>query len=38
MPAVDRVTGKVLLAAKDAVALSPDGHGGTLAALAARGP
>src|SRR5208337_540798 len=37
MPAVDRVTGKVLLAAKDRVALSPDGHGGTLAALAAPG-
>ena len=31
-------TGKVLLAAKDHVALSPDGHGGTLAALAAPGP
>ena len=38
MPAVDRATGKVLLAAKDQVALSPDGHGGTLAALAAPGP
>jgi UDP-N-acetylglucosamine/UDP-N-acetylgalactosamine diphosphorylase len=38
MPAVDRVTGKVLLAAKDRVALSPDGHGGTLLALAAPGP
>ncbi len=38
MPAVDRATGKVLLAAKDRVALSPDGHGGTLAALAAPGP
>jgi UDP-N-acetylglucosamine/UDP-N-acetylgalactosamine diphosphorylase len=38
MPAVDRTTGKVLLAAKDHVALSPDGHGGTLAALAACGP
>ncbi|WP_165226556.1 UTP--glucose-1-phosphate uridylyltransferase [Aquisphaera insulae] len=38
MPAVDRVTGKVLLAAPDHVALSPDGHGGTLAALAAAGP
>ncbi len=37
MPAVDRVTGKVLLASKDRVALSPDGHGGTLAALAAPG-
>jgi UDP-N-acetylglucosamine/UDP-N-acetylgalactosamine diphosphorylase len=38
MPAVDRETGNVLLAAKDQVALSPDGHGGTLAALAAAGP
>jgi UDP-N-acetylglucosamine/UDP-N-acetylgalactosamine diphosphorylase len=38
MPAVDRTTGKVLLASKDRVALSPDGHGGTLAALAAPGP
>jgi len=38
MPAVDRDTGKVLLAGKDQVALSPDGHGGTLAALAAPGP
>lgn len=38
MPAVDRETGKVLLAAKDHVALGPDGHGGTLAALAAPGP
>jgi len=38
MPAVDRATGKVLLASKDRVALSPDGHGGTLAALAAAGP
>jgi UDP-N-acetylglucosamine/UDP-N-acetylgalactosamine diphosphorylase len=38
MPAVDRGTGKVLLAARDHVALSPDGHGGTLAALAAPGP
>ena len=37
MPAVDRATGKVLLASKDRVALSPDGHGGTLAALAAPG-
>jgi len=37
MPAVDRVTGKVLLAFKDHIALSPDGHGGTLAALAATG-
>ena len=38
MPAVDRATGKVLLAAPDHLALSPDGHGGTLAALAAPGP
>lgn len=38
MPAVDRATGKVLLASKDRVALSPDGHGGTLVALAAPGP
>lgn len=38
MPAVDRATGKVLLAAPGRVALSPDGHGGTLAALAAPDP
>ena len=38
MPAIDRSTGKVLLAAKDRIALSPDGHGGTLAALAAPAP
>jgi UDP-N-acetylglucosamine/UDP-N-acetylgalactosamine diphosphorylase len=38
MPAVDRATGRVLLASKDHIALSPDGHGGTLAALAAPGP
>jgi UDP-N-acetylglucosamine/UDP-N-acetylgalactosamine diphosphorylase len=37
MPAVDRSTGRVLLASKDRVALSPDGHGGTLAALATPG-
>ena len=36
MPAFDRSTGKILLAAKDRIALSPDGHGGTMAALAAR--
>ena len=35
MPAVDRETGAILLAEKGAVALSPDGHGGTIAALAA---
>ncbi|MFO0891514.1 MAG: UDPGP type 1 family protein [Isosphaeraceae bacterium] len=38
MPAVDRETGKVLLASPWHIALSPDGHGGTLAALAATGP
>jgi len=37
MPAVDRETGKVLLAAPDRIAMSPDGHGGTLKALAAPG-
>ena len=33
MPAVDAQTGKLLLAAKDSLALAPDGHGGMLAAL-----
>ncbi len=33
MPAVDAATGKLLLRAKDSLALSPDGHGGTVAAL-----
>jgi UDP-N-acetylglucosamine/UDP-N-acetylgalactosamine diphosphorylase len=33
MPAVDAVTGKLLLAAKDSLAASPDGHGGTVSAL-----
>ena len=33
MPAVDSATGKVLLAEPGRVALSPDGHGGMLAAL-----
>ncbi len=37
MPAVDRESGKVLLASRDHVALSPDGHGGTLYALAEHG-
>ncbi|MEO0531679.1 MAG: UTP--glucose-1-phosphate uridylyltransferase [Planctomycetota bacterium] len=34
MPAVDATTGKLLLAEKDRLFLSPDGHGGTIAALA----
>ena len=38
MPAVDRQSGQVLLAEKSQIALSPDGHGGTLYALAAPGP
>ena len=38
MPAVDRESGQVLLAEKGRIALSPDGHGGTLYALAAPGP
>ena len=37
MPAVDDQTGKLLLAAPDQLFLSPDGHGGTLAALAGHG-
>ncbi len=37
MPAVDRETGKLLLADKDRLFLSPDGHGGTVAALATTG-
>jgi UDP-N-acetylglucosamine/UDP-N-acetylgalactosamine diphosphorylase len=37
MPAVERQTGKVLMASRCQIALSPDGHGGTLAALAAPG-
>jgi UDP-N-acetylglucosamine/UDP-N-acetylgalactosamine diphosphorylase len=37
MPAVDARTGKLLLAEKDSLFLSPDGHGGTVAALAASG-
>ena len=38
MPAVDQATGKILLHDKGHLALSPDGHGGTLTALAAPGP
>jgi UDP-N-acetylglucosamine/UDP-N-acetylgalactosamine diphosphorylase len=37
MPAVDAKTGKLLLAAKDELFLSPNGHGGTVAALADTG-
>jgi UDP-N-acetylglucosamine/UDP-N-acetylgalactosamine diphosphorylase len=37
LPVVESETGKVLLASKDHVAFAPDGHGGILAALAARG-
>ena len=37
MPAVDIATGKVLLEAPGQVALSPNGHGGTLTALASSG-
>lgn len=37
MPAVDDRTGKVLLADRGQIALSPDGHGGVLAALCASG-
>ncbi|MEX0777148.1 MAG: UTP--glucose-1-phosphate uridylyltransferase [Phycisphaeraceae bacterium] len=33
MPAIEMVAGKVLLEAKDAIALSPNGHGGSLKAL-----
>ena len=37
MPAVDSESGKVLLAAADQIALSPDGHGGLVAALSKNG-
>lgn len=33
MPAVDRHSGRILLAERSRVALSPDGHGGTIRAL-----
>jgi len=33
MPAVDAKTGRILLAGKGSLALSPDGHGGVLAAM-----
>lgn len=38
MPAVAAADGKLLLAEKDSLALSPDGHGGMLAAMAKPGP
>ena len=37
MPAVDAETGKLLLDSKSSLALSPDGHGGTVAALVRSG-
>jgi UDP-N-acetylglucosamine/UDP-N-acetylgalactosamine diphosphorylase len=37
MPAVDAHSGKLLMAAKDELFLSPNGHGGTVAALADSG-
>ena len=37
MPAVDAETGKILLDQPDHLALSPDGHGGMLAAFAGSG-
>ena len=37
MPSVDRESGEVLLSAPDAIAFNPDGHGGTLRALATSG-
>ena len=37
MPAVDSVTGKLLLASPGSLALSPDGHGGTVTALERNG-
>lgn len=37
LPAVDRDTGRILLEARDHLALSPDGHGGLLSALSCCG-
>jgi UDP-N-acetylglucosamine/UDP-N-acetylgalactosamine diphosphorylase len=37
MPAVDATTGRLLLAEKNSLFLSPDGHGGMVSALAASG-
>lgn len=37
MPAVDASSGKILLSAQGTIAMSPDGHGGMVQALAKRG-
>ena len=37
MPAIDRTTRQVLMAAPDKIATGPDGHGGTLAAMVQHG-
>lgn len=37
MPAIDRNTGRLLMQSKDSLALSPDGHGGTVDAFAQSG-
>ncbi len=37
MPAIDCTTGRVLMSAPDMIATSPDGHGGTLAAMERHG-
>jgi UDP-N-acetylglucosamine/UDP-N-acetylgalactosamine diphosphorylase len=37
MPAIDAQSGKLLLASKDSLSLSPDGHGGTVRALKVAG-
>jgi UDP-N-acetylglucosamine/UDP-N-acetylgalactosamine diphosphorylase len=37
MPAVDATSGRILLAAREQIALSPDGHGGMLAAIVRSG-
>jgi UDP-N-acetylglucosamine/UDP-N-acetylgalactosamine diphosphorylase len=37
MPAVDIITGRVLLAARGEISLAPDGHGGMLAAMNCNG-
>ncbi|MGI9474624.1 MAG: UTP--glucose-1-phosphate uridylyltransferase [Rubripirellula sp.] len=37
MPAIDSTTGKLLMSDRDSLALSPDGHGGTVTALARSG-